>query len=93
MRDGRSGSSRLSAFRWRAVARRGVGFPRTTASTAAHGYGATHEAERRRWQPLVEAGGVPYARSGLPIVPGTAWHQDHRDDGPAAWAWAMRCAT
>jgi hypothetical protein len=60
--------------------KRKVNFPPVTASTAARGYGAVHEAERRRWKPLVEAGEAQCCRCGYWIEPGAAWHLDHRDD-------------
>jgi hypothetical protein len=60
--------------------KRKVNFPPVTASTAARGYGAVHEAEWRRWKPLVEAGEAVCVRCGLLILPGTAWHLDHTDD-------------
>ena len=60
--------------------RRGTNFPRSTASTTSRGYGTAHQAERRRWEPLVEAGVAVCVRCGVPIAPGTGWHLDHRDD-------------
>lgn len=62
---------------------------RPKGSTTARGYGWTHQSERKRWKPIVEAGGTHCVRCGLPIVPGRdAWHLDHSDDklgylGPA----------
>lgn len=55
------------------------------ASTTARGYGATHQAERRRWEPLVAKGDVMCARqgskcTGQPIQPGQAWDLGHNDD-------------
>ena len=44
------------------------------------GYDAEHEAERRRWAPLVEAGRVACARCGQPITIGQAWDLGHTDD-------------
>jgi hypothetical protein len=55
-------------------------WPRPKASTTARGYGAMHQAERKRWAPLVEAGYADCCRCGFPIAPGTAFHLDHRDD-------------
>jgi hypothetical protein len=34
-----------------------------------------------RWEPIVESGYASCCRCGFPIVPGTRWHLDHRDDG------------
>jgi hypothetical protein len=51
------------------------------ASTTARGYGARHQAERRKWEPLVQAGVCTCVRCGFPIPPGTRWHLDHADDG------------
>ena len=56
------------------------GFPRPTASTSSRGYGTGHQAERKRWEPVVDSGRVACCRCGLPILPGQAWHLDHRDD-------------
>jgi hypothetical protein len=63
-------------------------FPRPKASTTARGYGSPHQAERRRWAPVVESGAAVCVRCGFPIAPGTRWHLDHDDDkihyrGPA----------
>lgn len=44
-------------------------------------YGAQHQRLRAQWKPIVDAGGVPCSRCGLPIVPGTRWHLDHVDGG------------
>jgi hypothetical protein len=49
-------------------------------STTARGYGSTHQAERRRWEPLVQAGVCTCVRCGYPILPGEPYHLDHRDD-------------
>jgi hypothetical protein len=50
------------------------------ATPAQRGYGAAHKALRRRWAPLVAAGGVLCARCGEPIDPGTPWDLGHVDD-------------
>jgi hypothetical protein len=50
-------------------------------STSARGYGSRHQAERRRWELLVEAGVVSCVRCGRPIAAGARWHLDHEDDG------------
>jgi hypothetical protein len=54
---------------------------RPKASTTARGYGATHQADRKRWAPLVEAGMVACVRCGFAIFHGQRWHLDHADDG------------
>jgi hypothetical protein len=61
--------------------RRRHNFPRAEGSTTARGYGSRHQAERKRWKLVVESGAAVCVRCGLPIVPGTRWHLDHRDDG------------
>ena len=53
---------------------------RNRPSTSERGYGAAHQAERRRWEPRVAAGEVDCARCGQPIVPGEAWDLGHVDD-------------
>jgi hypothetical protein len=63
-------------------------FPQAEGSTTARGYGARHQAERKRWAPLVQAGLVVCVRCGLLIEPGSRWALDHDDDkvhylGPA----------
>jgi hypothetical protein len=45
--------------------------------TVANGYGAEHKRMRRRWAPLVEAGGVVCWRCGEPIAPGGPWDLGH----------------
>jgi hypothetical protein len=55
-------------------------FPPVKRSTNARGYGSTHQADRKRWGPIVEAGYASCCRCGYPIVPGSRWHLDHRDD-------------
>ena len=44
----------------------------------ARGYGRAHEAERRRWKRVVEAGEAFCTRCGLPVT--GAFHLDHSDD-------------
>lgn len=39
-----------------------------------------HQAERKRWEPVVESGYASCVRCGLPVVAGAAFHLDHRDD-------------
>ncbi len=48
-------------------------------STVERGYGGRHQALRRRWARLVEAGGVCCARCGRDIVPGSVWNLGHVD--------------
>lgn len=43
------------------------------------GYGAEHEAERKRWAPLVATGNVKCWRCGEFIPPGAAWDLGHHD--------------
>jgi hypothetical protein len=75
----------------------GVGRPREycalcaarRATSSARGYGGAHVALRKRWTPLVEAGGVACARCHRPISPDEPWDLDHADhdrsvyNGPA----------
>lgn len=56
-------------------------FPRTKQSTTSRGYGTRHQAERKHWTPLVEAGVLDCVRCGYSILPGSRWHLDHADDG------------
>ena len=54
-------------------------------STSARGYGAAHQRERKRWEPIVAAGGVMCARQGpkcigKPIQPDQPWDLGHSDD-------------
>jgi hypothetical protein len=60
--------------------KRKVNFPPVTASTVARGYGTTHQAERKRWGLVVDAGHAVCCRCHLPIAPGASFHLDHRDD-------------
>ena len=43
------------------------------------GYGAAHQALRRRWASVVARGGVMCARCGREIVPGSPWDLGHVD--------------
>jgi hypothetical protein len=48
-------------------------------STTAKGYGASHQALRKRWKPVVEAGLVRCARCGKLIPAGARWELGHVD--------------
>lgn len=50
---------------------------RTPGDTTAKGYGAAHQALRRKWAPLVRAGGVACAKCGGLIQPGERWDLGH----------------
>lgn len=50
------------------------------ASTTRRGYGAAHQRERARWEPLVKAGGVNCARCQKPIEPDQPFDLGHNDD-------------
>lgn len=49
------------------------------ASTTARGYGGSHQAERKRWEPKV-AVGIDCARCREPIDPDGPWDLGHNDD-------------
>jgi hypothetical protein len=50
-------------------------------STTARGYGAKHQAERKRWaKELARLGVLPCARCGEPIHDGDEWDLGHTDD-------------
>lgn len=51
-----------------------------TPSTTARGYGTTHQAERRRWQPIVDAGDAICWRCQQPIAPDADWDLGHNDE-------------
>lgn len=67
--------SRCAACERQRDARRG--------SRQQRGYDAGHEAERRRWAPLVNAGQVACARCGQAIGAGARWDLGHIDDRTA----------
>jgi hypothetical protein len=54
-------------------------------STAARGYGAKHKAERKRWEPQVNAGLVNCWRCGWLIAPGQPWDLGHDDYDRSVW--------
>ena len=58
------------------------------ADTTARGYGAVHQAERVKWEPVVKAGNAKCSRCKQPIKADEAFDLDHNDDrtgylGPA----------
>lgn len=53
------------------------------APTSSRGYGAAHQALRKKWKPQVEAGLVDCARCGTRIQPGQPWDLGHTDDRSA----------
>lgn len=53
--------------------------PRNAQSTAARGYGAAHQRERKRWEPIVKAGRASCWRCGRPIPPKGPWDLGHDD--------------
>ena len=63
-------------------------YERTRGTRQERGYGAAHDAERRKWAPLVATGTVRCVRCGKFIAPDAQWSPDHSDDrarylGPA----------
>jgi hypothetical protein len=51
----------------------------TTLTTTQRGYGSKHQAERRRWSPLVATGTVVCWRCGQLIRPDEPWDLGHDD--------------
>lgn len=58
---------------------------RVRGTTPQRGYGHTHQQERERWRPVVDAGQAICARPTCqrPITPGTPWDLGHTDDRTA----------
>jgi hypothetical protein len=52
-------------------------------TTGQRGYGRSHEAERKRWAPRVDAGLVDCARCREPIEPGRPWDLGHNAERTA----------
>jgi hypothetical protein len=48
-------------------------------TTGQRGYGLAHKAERKRWEPKVDAGLVDCRRCGQPLEPGRPWDLGHPD--------------
>jgi hypothetical protein len=56
------------------------GFKRIGKRKPERGYGVPHRRLRQIWKQRVEEGGCFCSRCFAPIVPGTPWHLDHRED-------------
>ena len=52
----------------------------TRQGTTARGYGSQHQAERKRWEPIVEAGEATCARCHKPLAPNEPFDLGHNDD-------------
>lgn len=52
-------------------------------TTAQRGYGHSHQSERARWAPKVNAGLVDCARCGGRLEPGRDWDLGHNDERTA----------
>jgi len=55
----------------------------TTRSTTSRGYGAAHQRERARLEPIVRAGGVKCFRCNEDIAADGPWDLGHNDDRTA----------
>lgn len=55
----------------------------TSRTTTQRGYGSSHQAERKRWEPLVQAGGIVCRRCDQPIEPAAPWDLGHNDERTA----------
>jgi hypothetical protein len=55
-------------------------------TTAERGYGSAHQQLRAKWAVKVKRGGVPCARCGEPIVPGTPWDLGHDDNDRSTYS-------
>jgi hypothetical protein len=49
-------------------------------NTTERGYGAAHQAKRREYQRVVDAGAAECWRCGDPVPPGSEWQLGHDDD-------------
>lgn len=47
--------------------------------TTEKGYGAAHQAERRKWQAKINLGSVPCSRCQEPVTASDPWELDHDD--------------
>lgn len=56
-------------------------------------YDYAHKQARKKWDALVQLGGINCHRCKKPILPGTKWHLDHHDDGTASSPSHASCNT
>lgn len=49
-------------------------------TTTQRGYGQAHQAERKRWAPIVQAGNAVCARCQKPLAPDEPYDLGHTDD-------------
>lgn len=56
-------------------------------------YDYAHKQARKRWDAIVQQGGVNCHRCRKPILPGTRWHLDHHDDGTGSSPSHAKCNT
>jgi len=54
-------------------------------------YNYAHKQARKRWDVIVQQGGVNCHRCKKTILPGTRWHLDHHDDGTGSSPSHMAC--